>query len=43
MYRCFKLSMDLWEFSNNNEQFVDECRKHGKKLKEDLVTTFDSM
>ncbi len=43
MYRCFKLSMDLWEFSSNNEQFVDECRKHGKKLKEDLVTTFDSM
>jgi hypothetical protein len=43
MYRCFKLSLDLWSFKNNDQQFVNSCREYGCELKKDLTNAFDSI
>ena len=43
MYRCFKLTMDLWSFKQNDGQFLDACRKSGSDLKKDLSEAFDSI
>lgn len=43
MYRCFKLSLDQWEFKNNHKQFLDNCKTCGIELKENLVNAFDSI
>ena len=43
MYRCFKLSLDLWSFKNNDQQFVNSCREYGCELKKSLTNAFDSI
>ena len=43
MYRCFKLSLNLWSFKNNDKRFVDNCRIYGSKLKEELANAFASI
>lgn len=43
MYRCFKLSMELSPFLQNEEKFIDNCRRHGNKLKQSLVNDFESI
>lgn len=43
MYRCFKLSLNLWSFKNNNKQFLDDCRIYGSELKENLANAFESI
>lgn len=43
MYRCFKLSLDLWSFMNNEEQFVDNCRIYGSEQKTNLANSFASI
>ncbi|MEJ8738620.1 toll/interleukin-1 receptor domain-containing protein [Erysipelotrichaceae bacterium HCN-30851] len=43
MYRCFNLSLDQWEFENNDKQFLDNCKRCGIELKENLVNAFDSI
>ncbi len=43
MYRCFKLSMELSPFLQNEEKFIDNCRRHGNELKQSLVNDFESI
>lgn len=43
MYRCFKLIMDKWAFTQNDEYFIDTCRKNGSDLKASLIESFDSL
>lgn len=40
MYRCFKLSIDLWEFQNNGNDIVETYKKYGNQLKNDLESSF---
>lgn len=43
MYRCFKLDLDHYSFETNDEQFLDNCRLIGTKLKENLNNAFESI
>ena len=43
MYRCFKLTMDLWSFKQNDGQFIAACRKSGSDLKKILSKAFESI
>ena len=41
MYRCYKLSLDLWELEQNQKEFIDSCKSYGKNLKKQLEDTFE--
>lgn len=43
MYRCFKLSLDLCEFLQNDKQYIEKCKKYGDELKKGLINDFDSI
>lgn len=42
MYRCFKLSLELQEFESNGSEFVNQCKKNGDTIKEELKDSFET-
>ena len=41
MYKCFKLSLDLWTFKENESEFVEKYREYGNKIKEEIKDLFE--
>lgn len=41
MYKCFKLSLDLWTFKENEREFVEKYREYGNKIKEEIKDLFE--